>query len=158
MWKWGKLTESLNPLEDRFCQKKTKERLQQFLNHLLGRKSKFWDRFQRNYRHVQKPNSWTYNFVEVSGHNLDSAQAWGFHIQCLDYKPVSNHFCSAGGGGGSHNRWWIASRKTLKTFVQITFKNSASVHNHRATKTMIIIVKEFELLILKKKLWFQKIS
>ncbi len=25
-------------------------------------------------RTAQKPNSWTYNFVEVSGHNLDSSQ------------------------------------------------------------------------------------
>ncbi len=31
----------------------------------------------------QKPNSWTYNFVEVSGYNLGSS--WGFRIQCLHY-------------------------------------------------------------------------
>ncbi len=47
---------------------------------------------------LQKPNSWTYNFVEVSGHNLESSQTWGFHIQCLQYTPVSisNHFSSRG--------------------------------------------------------------
>ncbi len=48
----------------------------------------------------QKSNSWTYNFVEVSWHNLKSFQTWGFHIQCLHYKAVSNHFCSRWGGGG----------------------------------------------------------
>ncbi len=42
---------------------------------------------------VQKPNSCTYNFVEVSGHNLESSQTWGFRIQCLHHKPISNHFC-----------------------------------------------------------------
>ncbi len=31
---------------------------------------------------VQKPNSWTYNFAEVSGHNLESFQTWGF---CMDF-------------------------------------------------------------------------
>ncbi len=36
----------------------------------------------------QKPNSWTYNFVEVSGHYLESSQTWGFRIQCLHYKPA----------------------------------------------------------------------
>jgi hypothetical protein len=33
----------------------------------------------------QKPNSWMDNFVEVSGHNLESSQTWGF---CMD---LSNH-------------------------------------------------------------------
>ncbi len=27
---------------------------------------------------IQKRNSWTYNFVEVSGHNLESSLTWGF--------------------------------------------------------------------------------
>ncbi len=30
----------------------------------------------------QKPTSWTYNFVEVSGHNLESSQTWYF---CMDF-------------------------------------------------------------------------
>jgi hypothetical protein len=30
---------------------------------------------------IQKLNSWTYNFVEVSGHNLESSQTWCFHLQ-----------------------------------------------------------------------------
>ncbi len=34
---------------------------------------------------VQKPNSWTFNFVEISGHNLEGSQTWGFRIQCLRY-------------------------------------------------------------------------
>jgi hypothetical protein len=74
-----------------------------------------------------KPNSWTYNFVEVSGHYHESSRTWGFHIQCLHYKPVSNHFW-LGGVWESKIRWLgIARRKTLKTFVPITSKNSASV-------------------------------
>ncbi len=55
---------------------------------------------KENRRGVLKPNSWTYNFVEVSGHNLDSSQTWSYRIQCLHYQPVSNHFCSRDGGGG----------------------------------------------------------
>ncbi len=48
---------------------------------------------------AQEPNSWTYNFVEVSGHNLEISETWGFRKHCLHYKPVSNHFCWGGGGG-----------------------------------------------------------
>ncbi len=33
-----------------------------------------------------------FHFVEVSRHNLESSQTWGFRIQCLPYKRVSNHF------------------------------------------------------------------
>ncbi len=29
-----------------------------------------------------KPNSWTYNCAEVSGHTLESSQTWGF---CMDF-------------------------------------------------------------------------
>ncbi len=28
------------------------------------------------------PNSWTYNFVEVSGHNVKSFKTWCFRMQC----------------------------------------------------------------------------
>ncbi len=84
-----------------------------------------------------------YNGVEVSGHNLESSQTLGFLRQCLHYKPVSNHFCSKGAGGGGvvksveevtvnsreENSYWDKSlRKTLKAFVPITPKNSASGH------------------------------
>ncbi len=48
---------------------------------------------------VLKPNSWSYNFVEVSGHNLDSSQTWGVHIQCLHYKPFKPLLLGRGGGG-----------------------------------------------------------
>ncbi len=34
---------------------------------------------------VQKPNSWTCNFVEVSRHNLESSQTWGF---CMDFLTI----------------------------------------------------------------------
>jgi hypothetical protein len=47
----------------------------------------------------QKPNSSTYNFVEVSGHNFERSQTWGCRIQCLHYKPVLTHFCWGKGGG-----------------------------------------------------------
>ena len=40
-------------------------------------------------------------------HNPGSSQTWGFRIQCLHYKPVSNHFCSKGG-------------RELNTFVDVT--------------------------------------
>ncbi len=44
--------------------------------------------------HGLKPNSWTYNFVEVSGHIVESSQTWGFRTQSLHFKLVSNYFCS----------------------------------------------------------------
>ncbi len=28
-------------------------------------------------------------FIEISGHNLESSQTWGFRIKCLHYKPES---------------------------------------------------------------------
>ncbi len=77
----------------------------------------------------QKSNSLTYIFVEVSGHNLKSSHIWGFRIQCLHYKTVPNHYCSRGGGVKSVSRGdceYIARRKTLKAYVPITSKNSAS--------------------------------
>ncbi len=47
---------------------------------------------------VLKPNSRTYKFVEVSGHNLDSSQTWDFRLQCLNYKTVlTTLFYQAGG-------------------------------------------------------------
>jgi hypothetical protein len=39
-------------------------------------------------RLILKPNSWTFNFVEVYGHNLESFQTWGVRVQCLQHKPV----------------------------------------------------------------------
>ncbi len=35
---------------------------------------------------VQKPNSWTNHFVEVSGHNLESSQTCGFCIDVLNHR------------------------------------------------------------------------
>ena len=48
---------------------------------------------------IQKPNSWTYNFAEVSGHNLESSQTWCFHIPTMfvlqtSFKP---HLLKGGG-------------------------------------------------------------
>ncbi len=56
---------------------------------------KFWVPNQTKKTREQKPNSWTSNFDEVSGHNLESYQTWGFCLQSLHYKPVSR-----GGGEG----------------------------------------------------------
>ncbi len=77
-----------------------------------------------------KLNSWTYNFVEVSGHNLESYQTWGFHIKCLPYKPIENHFCSGGRGGGLYLLVDVVNNKEENSedliFVSITSKNLAS--------------------------------
>ncbi len=35
---------------------------------------------------VLKPNSLTYNFVEVSTHNLETSQTWGFCMDFLNHK------------------------------------------------------------------------
>ncbi len=48
---------------------------------------------------------WTYNFVEVSGIILRVLRLEvSAYIQCVHYKPVSNHFCSRGGGVKSEIR------------------------------------------------------
>jgi len=47
-----------------------------------------WDPRSLAVLRILKPTSWTYNFFELSGHNLGSSQTWGFRIQCLHYKPV----------------------------------------------------------------------
>ncbi len=66
---------------------------------LLGRTYHIWHVAPE----LTRSRSWiherTKNFIEVSGHNLESSQTWGFRIQCLHYKPVSNHCCPGGGGG-----------------------------------------------------------
>ncbi len=52
-----------------------------------------------------------------------------FPYKMLYYKPVSNHFAQEGGEGGLKSvigGLRKARRKTLKTFVPITSKNSAS--------------------------------
>ncbi len=63
-------------------------------------------------------------------HNLESSHTWGFPVQCLHYKPVSNHFFSGGGGDGvesiSRGDCEISRRKTLQTFAPITSRNSAA--------------------------------
>ncbi len=33
-----------------------------------------------------KLNSWTYNFIAVSGHNLESSQTWGFLMDFLQHR------------------------------------------------------------------------
>ncbi len=74
------------------CQKKKTKNVQEVTKSLM----------KRAITH-QKPNSWTYFFVEVSGHKDESSQTRGFRIQCLHYKPDSNQFFSGGGGGGVKN-------------------------------------------------------
>ncbi len=50
------------------------------------------------------PNSLTYNYLEISGHNPESSETWGFRIQYLHYKPVSN--TSVQGGWGVKSISW----------------------------------------------------
>jgi hypothetical protein len=45
-----------------------------------------------------KPNSWTYNFVEVSEYDLDSFETWGFREQCSHYKQFQTTFAQEGKG------------------------------------------------------------
>ncbi len=56
------------------------------------------------YTTLQKPNSWTHNFAEFSGHNLESSQTWGFRIQCLHYKQFQTIPFLLWGKGGGYNR------------------------------------------------------
>jgi hypothetical protein len=54
-------------------------------------------------------------FCEVSRHIIDSSQAWGFCIQCLHYKLVSNHFFPGGGGDCE----WQGGRLWSQSFSRI---------------------------------------
>ncbi len=40
----------------------------------------------------EAPNSWTYNFVDNSGHNLESSQTWGFFMDFLHHREGSMVF------------------------------------------------------------------
>jgi hypothetical protein len=40
------------------------------------------------------PNSWMSNFVEVSGHNLESSQTWGFCMDFLNHREGGKVFLS----------------------------------------------------------------
>ncbi len=44
------------------------------------------------YSIVKKPNSWMYNFLEISGHNLESSQTWGFCMDFLNHREGSMVF------------------------------------------------------------------
>jgi hypothetical protein len=41
---------------------------------------------------VLKPNSWMYNFIEVSGHNLERSQTWGCCVDFLNHKEGGKVF------------------------------------------------------------------
>jgi len=41
---------------------------------------------------LPKPNSWMYNFVEVSGHNLENSQAWGCCMDFLNHRKEGTVF------------------------------------------------------------------
>ncbi len=42
----------------------------------------------------QKPHSWTYNFVEVHRHNLESSQIWSFCMDFLNHRELRYGFLS----------------------------------------------------------------
>ncbi len=65
----------------------------------------------------------TNNFLDVSGHNREFS-GLRFPYTTLIYKALSSHFC---GGGGSKPLVEVKGGGTLKAFVPITSKNSASV-------------------------------
>ncbi len=80
------------------------------------------------------PNSWTYNFVKVSGHNLESSRTRGFYMDFLGkgygflshflfflYSVMYSNWTLSCRGG------WNRKKKSRKTFVWISTKNSASV-------------------------------
>ncbi len=81
----------------------------------------------------EKPNSWAYNFIEVSGHNLESSQTWGFSILYNVY--ITNQFQATfahGGREGVKSVSRTVNSKDFKTFVPIASKNSASGNLHLA--------------------------
>ncbi len=57
---------------------------------------------------VPKQNSWMYNFVDVSGHNLESYQSWGWWRQELDqrWRQKSDHWLRR---QVSDQGWWQKS-------------------------------------------------
>ncbi len=98
---------------------------------------------------ARKPNSWAFNFVDVFRHNPEDSQTWGFCMDFLNQKEGGMLFllsplpCTVTNWKNCNRlrefeeievsyiakvkRWlWIERRKTLKTFVWILFKKSAS--------------------------------
>ncbi len=84
--------------------------------------------YQTSFDHVwAEAEFMNVQFRAISAHNLASSQTWGFRVQCLHNIPVSNHFWE----GGAKNplvEVTVNSKeeRTLKIFVPITYKNSAS--------------------------------
>jgi hypothetical protein len=71
-----------------------------------------------------KTNSWTYNFVEVSGHNLKSSETWGSVENVYITSQFQTSFAEGRGGVKSVSRGdcWIVRL----TFVPVTSWNSTS--------------------------------
>ncbi len=106
----------------------------------MGRKSHTWAPLNKVryhpfclfFRHsciYYRPNSWTYIFFEFSGQNIESSQTWGFCIDFLNHregglKKYKSHSTAV---EVTVNRKEQNS-ENLKTFVWISFKNSASVN------------------------------
>ncbi len=66
---------------------------------------------------IQKPNSWTYNFLEVSEHNLESSKTWRFlyGVWFLSgFPPVSFTVYSS----WSVEVAWVWSKKSLDKAVE----------------------------------------
>ncbi len=66
---------------------------------------------------------------EISLHNLESSQTWGFRIQCLQY--ITNQFRTTFSRGGGGDGVKSLSRGDGVTFVPMTSKNSASARGGR---------------------------
>ncbi len=88
---------------------------------------------------LMKPNLWTYKFFEVSGHNLESSQAWGI-LYCtmftLQTRFKLQYFCSRGGGsktvrGGHtqiHHKHFLTICTRLRNSGRTKIRNNAPVY------------------------------
>jgi hypothetical protein len=84
------------------------------------------------WRPKQRPNSWTYKFVEVSGLNIESSQVFMYNVY-LHYNPVSNHFCSRRGEPVSRGDCEYQGVKLWRLLPRLTSKNSASENSITCT-------------------------
>jgi hypothetical protein len=83
--------------------------------------------------HTQKTNSWTYNFVDIYGHTLESSQTWlevSVYLQCYITNQFQTTFARGGGGGGPFVE--VTGKKGGKLLRLLS--QSEKRHIHRAGK------------------------